>query len=85
MQSFVSGTAKVHHRDRLPASYADAPNGHEGSHHYLADDFVRAVVTGVQPPVDAHRAALFTAPGIVANASARAGGTRLEIPDFSLG
>lgn len=84
VQSFVSGTAKVHHRDRLPASYADAPNGHEGSHHYLADDFVRAVVTGVQPPVDAHRAALFTAPGIVANASARAGGTRLEIPDFCL-
>jgi len=84
LQSFVSGTAKVHHRDRLPASYADAPNGHEGSHHYLADDFVRAVVTGVQPPVDAHRAALFTAPGIVANASARAGGTRLEVPDFCL-
>ena len=84
VQSFVSGTAKVHHRDRLPASYADAPNGHEGSHHYLADDFVRAVVTGDQPPVDAHRAALFTAPGIVANASARAGGTRLEIPDFCL-
>lgn len=82
LQSFVSGTAKVHDRSRLPDSYADAPNGHEGSHHYLADDFVRAAVTGEQPPVDAHRAALFTAPGIVAYASAQAGGERLDIPDF---
>lgn len=82
IQSFVSGSAKVHNRSRLPDSFHDAPNGHEGSHHYLADDFVRAVVTGEQPPVDAHRAALFTAPGIVALESARAGGERLPIPDF---
>ncbi|MDF1490186.1 Gfo/Idh/MocA family protein [Tessaracoccus caeni] len=82
IQSFVSGTAKVHDRTRLPKSFDDAPNGHEGSHHYLADDFVRAAVTGEQPPVDAHRAALFTAPGIVALDSARAGGQRLPIPDF---
>lgn len=82
IQSFVSGTAKVHDRTRLPESFNDAPNGHEGSHHYLADDFVRAAVTGEQPPVDAHRAALFTAPGIVALQSARSGGARLPIPDF---
>lgn len=82
VQSFVSGTAKVHDRARLPQSFADAPNGHEGAHHFLADDFVRAAVTGVQPPVDAHRAALFTAPGIIALDSARAGGERLPIPDF---
>lgn len=81
-QSFVSGTAQVQKRDRLPAVFTDAPNGHEGSHHYLADDFVRAVLTGVQPPVDAHRAAMFTVPGIVAYESARTGGERLVIPDF---
>lgn len=83
LQSFVSGTAKVHDRTRLPKSYEDAPNGHEGSHHYLADDFVRAMVTGKQPPIDARRAALFTAPGIVALESARAGGKRLPIPTFA--
>ncbi len=82
IQSFVSGTAKVHDRSRLPESYQDAPNGHEGSHHYLADDFVRAAVTGEQPPIDAYRAALFTAPGIVALDSAKAGGIRLPIPEF---
>lgn len=81
-EAFTSGSAPVHNRSRLPAAYADAPNGHEGSHHFLADDFVRGVVTGEHPPVDAWRAAAFTAPGIVAHASALAGGQRLPIPDF---
>ncbi|MBZ2196816.1 Gfo/Idh/MocA family protein [Occultella gossypii] len=82
-EAFTSGSAPVHDRSRLPAVYADAPNGHEGSHHFLADDFVRAVVTGAAPPVDARRAAMFTAPGIVAHASALAGGERLPIPDYA--
>ena len=80
--AFTSGSAPVHDRGRLPREYEDAPNGHEGSHHFLADDFVRAVVTGEQPPVNAWRAAMFTAPGIVAHASALAGGERKPIPDF---
>lgn len=80
--AFTSGTAPVHDRRRLPEEYRAAPNGHEGSHHFLADDFVRAVVTGQQPPVNAWRAAMFTAPGIVAHASALAGGQRMVIPDF---
>ncbi len=82
LQSFVSGTAKVQDRSRLPEAFKTAVNGHEGSHHFLADDFVRAVVTGVQPPIDALRAARFTAPGIVAFESAKQGGTRLPIPQF---
>ena len=81
-EAFTSGSTPVHDRSRLPAAYADAPNGHEGSHHFLADDFVRGVVTGEHPPVDAWRSAQFTAPGIVAHASALAGGQRLPIPDF---
>lgn len=81
-EAFTSGTAPVHDRSRLPEEYKGAPNGHEGSHHFLADDFVRAVVGGEQPPVNAWRAAMFTAPGIVAHHSANAGGERLDIPDF---
>lgn len=81
-EAFTSGSAPVHDRRRLPECYAEAPNGHEGSHHYLADDFVRAVVTGAHPPVNAWRAAMFTAPGIIAHASALAGGERMSIPDF---
>lgn len=80
--AFTSGSAIVHDRSRLPRQYDDAPNGHEGSHHFLADDFVRAVVTDTPPPVDARRAAMFTAPGIIAHDSALASGERRRIPDF---
>ncbi|MEO3751864.1 Gfo/Idh/MocA family oxidoreductase [Streptomyces sp. B6B3] len=80
--AFASGTAPVHDRSRLPKQFAHAPNGHEGSHHFLADDFVTAVTTGSLPPVNAWVAARYTLPGIVAHRSALQGGVRLEIPDF---
>lgn len=83
--SFESGLAKVHDTSRLPKEFDGAPNGHEGSHHFLADDFVRAVTTGTQPPVNAWRAARFTLPGIVAWDSANADGVRLPVPDFGDG
>jgi predicted dehydrogenase len=79
---FTSGSAPVHDRSRLPKEFAHVSNGHEGSHHFLADDFVRAVTTGGLPPVNAWVAARYTLPGIIAHQSAVQGGTRLEIPDF---
>ncbi len=83
--SFESGMAEVHDRTRLPAAYEGAPNGHEGSHHFLADDFVRAVTTKTHPPVNAWRAARFTLPGVVAWDSANADGKRLDVPDLGDG
>jgi predicted dehydrogenase len=83
--SFESGMAQVHDRTRLPAAFEGAPNGHEGSHHFLADDFVRGVTTHTQPPVNAWRAARFTLPGIVAWDSANKDGERLDVPDFGDG
>lgn len=82
--AFVSGCAPVHEDDRkrLPASYTGMHNGHEGSHQFLADDFVRAVVDGTTPTVHAWVAARYTLPGIIAHESAKQGGTQLEIPDF---
>ncbi|MFF5105327.1 Gfo/Idh/MocA family protein [Streptomyces sp. NPDC000134] len=80
--AFTSGSAPVHDRSRLPEVYAEMENGHEGSHHFLADDFVRAVTDRTPPPVNAWVAARYTLPGIVAHASARQGGARLAIPDF---
>ncbi|WP_394769058.1 Gfo/Idh/MocA family protein [Lacisediminihabitans sp.] len=80
--SFISGHAEVHDSSRLPDSYIGAPDGHEGSHHFLADDFVTAVVNGSLPPVNAWVAARFTLPGIVAHESALNGGARLPIDDF---
>ncbi|ABS05634.1 Gfo/Idh/MocA family protein [Kineococcus radiotolerans] len=83
--AFVSGTAPVHDRSRLPDSFTGAPNGHEGAHHFLVDDFVRAVTTRTPAPVDAWTAARYTLPGIVAHESMRRGGERLPIPDHGDG
>lgn len=80
-ESFVSGYAPVHETGRLPEVYRGMPSGHEGSHHFLVDDFVRAVVDGELPPVNAWVAARFTLPGLVAHQSALRHGERLPIPD----
>lgn len=80
--AFTSGSAPVHDRARLPREFDNLHNGHEGSHHFLVDDFVTAVNTRSLPSVNAWVAARYTLPGIVAHDSARQGGARLEIPDF---
>ena len=80
--AFVSGLAPVHDPSRLPDQFRGAPNGHEGSHHFLVDDFVTAVNNRSIPPVNAWVAARFTLPGIVAHESALNGGERLPIRDF---
>ncbi|KYK15782.1 MULTISPECIES: Gfo/Idh/MocA family oxidoreductase [Streptomyces] len=80
--AFTSGSAPVHDRARLPRVFDGMRNGHEGSHHFLADDFVVAVNSRKLPPVNAWVAARYTLPGIIAHESSRQGGARLEIPDF---
>ncbi|MBT1001345.1 Gfo/Idh/MocA family oxidoreductase [Paenarthrobacter sp. DKR-5] len=80
--AFMSGLAAVHDAGRLPEEFRGAPNGHEGSHHFLVDDFVLAATNGTLPPVNAWVAARFTLPGIIAHQSALHGGVRLPIPDF---
>jgi predicted dehydrogenase len=81
-EAFVSGYAPVHDKDRLPEVFHGVPSGHEGSHHFLVDDFVRAVLDRTLPPVNAWVAARYTMPGIVAHRSALRGGERLDVRDF---
>ena len=59
-----------------------AGGGHGGSHPYLVDAFVTAVLGRRPSPVGARVAATWTAPGIAAHASALAGGTRIDVPAF---
>lgn len=80
--AFISGHAAVHDRSDLPEEYEGLPNGHEGSHHFLAHEFVRSVEEHRMPAINAWVAARFTLPGIVANESARQDGARLPIDDF---
>lgn len=79
--SFVSGFASVHDLRRLPPQLLSIPGGHQGSHHFLADDFVRAIAAGTLPPVNAWVAARYTLPGIIAHQSALQQGARLRVPD----
>jgi len=80
--AFLSGYAAIHDWARIPAELRRLPNGHEGSHHFLVDDFVVAVTTMTLPPVNAWVAARFTIPGIVAHNSALRGGEHLPIIDL---
>lgn len=76
------GPAEAQDRSLLPAELTGAPDGHEGSHHFLAHDFVTAVNDNTLPPVNAWVAARYTLPGITAHESARQGGARLPVTDF---
>ena len=81
-EAFVSGTAAIHDVSRLPNEFRGVHNGHEGSHHFLVDDFVTSVNSGTLPTVNAWVAARFTLPGIIAHRSALEAGRRLDIPDL---
>jgi predicted dehydrogenase len=58
--------------------------GHGGSHGYLTNEFIMALVEEREPVVDLYEAIALTAPGIVAHQSALKKGERLKIPDFDL-
>lgn len=79
LRPFVRPTAV-----RLPGMPAEVGVGadHGGSHPFLVDEFVRSVVDGRPPLVDARRAAAWTAPGICAHASALAEGATVKVPDY---
>lgn len=75
------GYSPVHDLSRLPVAHRDIPDGgHNGSHAFLVDDFVRAVMTGKLPPNNAWDSAICSIPGIIAHESAKLGGKPLEVP-----
>lgn len=81
---FLTDYGEVHQklRGRLPREFAVCHTGHEGSHQFLVDDFVSAVLRGSLPPVHIWQAARYNAPGIVAHASSLKDGEHLPIPDL---
>lgn len=60
------------------------PGGHGGSHGYLCEEFVTALLQNRRPLVDVGSALNMTVGGIVAHESALKGGERLKIPHYSL-
>lgn len=59
------------------------PGGHGGSHGYLGDDFVDAILRGRKPAVDVIDALNMTVPGYYAHLSAMKDGETLKIPQYS--
>ena len=77
-----TGASQVHNVKRLPKEFIGLPNGHLGSHQFLADDFCKAVSAGKLPPNHVWAAARYCIPGLVAHVSAERSGERLDIPDL---
>lgn len=69
-------------RPGLPAGVR--PGGHGGSHGYLADDFIDAILRGRKPAVDIIDALHMTVPGYYAHLSALKDGETMRIPQYSL-
>jgi predicted dehydrogenase len=60
------------------------PGGHGGSHGYLGDDFIDAILRGRKPAVDVIDALNMTTPGYYAHLSATKDGETLKIPQYLL-
>jgi predicted dehydrogenase len=61
-----------------------APGGHGGSHGYLMNEFVTAILEDRKPLVDVAQALNMTVAGIVAHQSALKGGEWLKVPQFRI-
>jgi len=79
------GVSRVHDIARLPNEYRGLGSGHEGSHQFLIDDFVKSCVSKQQPPNHVWAAARYLVPGLIAHESALQGGALLAVPDFGPG
>ncbi len=57
-------------------------SGHQGSHTFLTNEFIDALVNERKPVVDIYEALAYTVPGIIAHESSLRGGELLKIPQF---
>ena len=77
--------AKIHDLARLPREFINLPNGHNGSHQFLVDDFITACEHRTTPPNNVWQAARYAIPGVIAHESCTHGGELREIPDLGDG
>ncbi|MBM3814651.1 MAG: Gfo/Idh/MocA family oxidoreductase [Acidimicrobiia bacterium] len=67
--------------DRLPEKMRH-DSGHGGSHTFLADEFIRALLEDREPAIDIYESLAMTVPGIVAHQSAQKSGETMKVPSF---
>jgi len=69
---------------RPPLPPGVPPGGHNGSHGFLTDEFVTAILQNRKPWIDVELALKMTVCGIIAHESALKDGERMRIPQFNL-
>ena len=74
--------APVQPTARLPKEFEGMRNGHNGTHHFLVDDFCRAYDTGKLSPCNIWAVARYNIPGLIAHQSALQGGVPMDVPDL---
>ena len=72
----------IQDRKRLPKAFNGLKNAHNGTHHYLIDDFCKAMATGKLSPTNIWAVARYNIPGLIAHESAKMGGVLLDVPDL---
>jgi len=77
-----SSTCPVQPTHRLPKEFEGLDNKHNGTHHFLIDDFMRAYETGKLSPCNIWQVARFNIPGLTAHQSALAGGVPMDVIDL---
>ena len=75
-------TYPIQSRERLPREYDGMVNGHNGTHHFIIDDFCRAYETGKLSPTNIWAVARYNIPGLTAQKSALAGGVPMDVIDL---
>ncbi len=69
------------HWETLPEALR-VKSGHGGSHVFLTNEFIQAIVEDRHPAVNVWEAIAFTMPGVIAHQSALKGGETLKIKDY---
>ena len=59
-------------------------SGHDGSHSFITHEFIESIVQKRESKINVFEALAYTAPGIIAHASALKNGEFLKIPSFDL-
>jgi len=75
-------TSPIQPTHRLPESFHGLPNGHNGCHHFMVDDFCKAFYTGKLAPCNIWQSARFNIPGLIAHQSALRDGECMDVPDL---
>ena len=87
IQKIASGmahceTSPIQPTYRLPKEFEGMENRHNGTHHFLVHDFMRAYETGKLSPTNIWQTARFNIPGLTAHVSALNGGNAMDVLDL---